>query len=210
MLRQHRLPRKVHPRVVRMLPNTELVAVGYTFVGVVEFWNQNTFSCVYTLKAHSASVNTIIFSADSRSMYSASENRAVKVWDLSKALAQYLPTHTDAVSSTSSLAPQPEEDLSIYRLLKEHETHFTEVEHMLVLKGGTRILTAHGNQSPVIVNLERGGEKQPLEETGDSGGTPEVVESAEGYFVYGLSQSKTSNGLHKSIVRVSTNRHIHS
>ena len=89
-VKEHLL-RKAHPRILRMLPDSALAAIGYTYLGLVEFWNTLTSSCVYSIKAHSASVNAIIFSPDGHTMYSASENKAVKVWNIRKALEKHLP-----------------------------------------------------------------------------------------------------------------------
>ena len=74
---------KENPRTLNILrPN--LATVGYTFIGIVEFWDIQAICCLYVLRAHSASINTVLFNENSTQMYTASENRAIKVWNLEK------------------------------------------------------------------------------------------------------------------------------
>ena len=158
-LKEHLL-RKAHPRILRMLPGSELATVGYTYLGLIEFWNTHTSSCVYSIKAHSASVNELIFSRQGHTMYTSSENRAVKVWNIRKALEKHLPLPPASAASSDEFAPDSSEQLSIFKVLKDHETYATEVEEMLVLKGGKHLLTSYLDKPPVLWNLEKLEEKK--------------------------------------------------
>lgn len=156
------LRKKEHPRSLAML-RRDVAAVGYTFIGTIEFWNTKTFSCLYVLRAHSASINTIMFSDDSTQMFSVSENRAIKIWDLQK-IRQIAETPAEDTGS------QEVKDASdVLQQLANHEEFATNVHQVKVLASGDEVLLSFAKKAPVVVNLAKNLERKIFESPHDSG-----------------------------------------
>ena len=150
---------KENPRTLNILrPN--LATVGYTFIGIVEFWDVQTLSCLYVLRAHSASINTVLFNENSTQMYTASENRAIKVWNLEK-----IPQ----ISEKSGYDVTTSETRDVFRQLTNHEAFATKVQQLKVMASGNEVMMSYSDKPPTILNLAKNLERKSLESSSDSG-----------------------------------------
>ena len=61
-----------------------MVFIGYRTVGVVEIWSLLSRTLVYSLRAHSRDIDSLVFVHETRQLYTASPDMTVKLWNLER------------------------------------------------------------------------------------------------------------------------------
>ena len=159
---------KEHPRTLAIL-RRNIAAIGYTFIGTIEFWNTQTLSCLYVLRAHSASINTIHFSQDATQMFSVSENRSIKIWNLQK-IQQIQDSQTGSQGQLEvSEVSKVKETRDLFVELANHEEFAVNVHQLEVLASGQDVILSFAEKSPIIVNLAKNLERKVFENPQNSG-----------------------------------------
>ena len=93
-------------------------------------------------------------------MFTASENKAVKVWAVDSVLQSYFPD--EQPEEGGEVAMRYDMQSSLFLAIRQEELYTTSVECMLVLRGGKEVVTTYTNKAPVIWSLEGEAQRRSL------------------------------------------------
>ncbi len=132
------------------------------FVGY-KYWTSQQPS---TLMGHRGEVNTVVVSADGKTIISGSDDQTIKIWDLnSQKLLRTLKGHTDwvydiAISADSQIVSgSKDKTLRLWQLSRQHRTltgHTSYVNSVAISSDATKIASGSYDKTVKFWNLSTG------------------------------------------------------
>ncbi|KAK5710084.1 hypothetical protein LTR17_019197 [Elasticomyces elasticus] len=173
-----------------------------TWISVKPAVDEDWSACLQTLEGHSREVSSVVFSADSSRLASASWDKMIKIWDASSGQClRTLEGHSDGVSSVvfsadlSGLVSASWDktvkiwDASSGQCVRTLEGHSDRVKSVVLSADSSRLASASDDQTVKIWDASSGQCLRTLE--GHSGWVTSVVFSADSSHLASASQDNT-------------------